>query len=298
MKKPRVLPLFFYFTCLMALFLLACGDAEDMESETSLSLNPTNPTDTLDSTTESTGELDAFIFRVEDIYAQLQAKTRTVPKNPEKVEDPALRAAYTRFLLSKGKLALPHHWVHTEDAVLRAEYYRAQLRKQFGNMPQVQIVANWELKQAIASTMEMPWFQIKAGEHIAYLEALYHLWPTETHRRALEDARKIEAEPTYEELREKNPELWAQRERELLIEEYGDKPQTHVVADFHRKLALDLHTTEAEYLAYLEALVHLKPDDEVGKRLLERFRQAKADGIPFKDVKVDDIVPPEEEVDE
>ena len=53
-----------------------------------------------------------------------------------------------------------------------------------------------------------------------------------------------------------------------------------------------------ESLAYLEAQVHLNPDDEIGPRLLERFRKAKADGIPFKDVKTDDIVPSEAEDDE
>ena len=52
---------------------------------------------------------------------------------------------------------------------------------------------------------------------------------------------------------------------------------------------------EEDYLAYLEAIVHLNPDDEIAPRLLERFRKAKADGIPFKEVKTDDIVPPKEE---
>ena len=72
----------------------------------------------------------------------------------------------------------------------------------------------------------------------------------------------------------------------------------HIVAEFHWKEALGLHTTEDEYLTYLEAQVHLNPDDEIGPRLLERFRKAKADGIPFKDVKTDDIVPSEAEDDE
>lgn len=292
MKKPRVLPLLFYLTCLMALYLLACGDAEDTETET---IRPLNPSDTLASTTERTGEVEAFILRLESAYAQLHAKERTVPRPWEKVEDPALRAAYARFLLSQGKIAIPRHGIHTADPVLRAEYHRAQLIKQFGDMPQVQIVANWELKGAIASTMEMPWFPLKDGEYIAYLEALYHLWPTENHRHLLETARKSENEPTDAELREKNPEVWAQLERKRLIEEHGDTPHTRIVADFHQKLALDLRITEEDYLAYLEAVHHLNPDDEIGKLLLERFRKAKADGIPFKDVKTDDIVPPKED---
>ncbi|MXV73718.1 hypothetical protein F4Z99_05500 [Candidatus Poribacteria bacterium] len=204
------------------------------------------------------------------------------------MEDPVLRAAYVRFLLSKGKIAIPRHWIHTEDRILFAEYYRAQLVKQFGDIPQVHTVATWELKHAIGAVMGIPWFKAKPGAHIAYLEALYHLWPTESHRQTLENARKEAAKSTYEELKEKNPELWAQLELERLIEEHGDNPHTHIVAEFHRKTAIGLHTTEDEYLAYLEAVVHLNPDDEIGPRLLERFRKAKADGIRFADVKTDD----------
>ena len=291
MKKLRISPLCCYLICLFVLCCLACGGGEDVESGAT---HPLNPTDT---STDNTAELDALILRVESIYTQLNEGKIDVPRNWEKVEDPVLRAAYARFLLSKRKLAIPHQWIHTEDRVLFAEYYRAQLIKQFGDIPQVHTVANFEFKNAIASTMEIHRFRLKHGEHIAYLEALYHLWPTETNRQTLENARKEEAEPTYEELREKNPELWAQLELEQLIEEHGDNPQTRIVAEFHRKTALGLHTTEDEYLTYLEAQVHLNPDDEIGARLLERFRKAKADGIPFKDVKTDDIVPPKAEDD-
>lgn len=292
MKKPRILPLFCYLICLFVLCFLACGGGEDVETETT---NPLDPTDTSSLTTDRTGELDALILRLESIYAELNARKKRVPRDWEKTEDPALRAAYARFLLSNGKMAIPPHWIHTEDRVLRAEYYRAQLIKQFGNIPQVHTVANFELKDAIASTMEIPWFTLKPGERIAYLEALYHLFPTENNRRTLENARKDAAEPTYEELREQDPELWAQLELEQLIEEHGDNPQTRIMAEFHRKDALGLPITEEDYLTYLEAVIHLHPEDEIAPRLLERFRKAKADGIPFKDVKTDDIVPPKEE---
>ena len=292
MKNPRILPLFCYLICLFVLCFLACGGGEDVGSGAT---NPLNPTDT---STDSIEELDPFILRVESIYTQLSTGEMDVPRNWEEVKDPVLRAAYARFLLSKGKLAIPRHWLHTEDRVLHAEYYRAQLLKQFGDIPQVHTVATWELKHAIGAAMDIPWFRAKPGEHIAYLEALYHLFPSEANRQALENARKDAAKPTYEELREQNPELWAQLELEQLIEEHGDNPQTRIMAEFHRKDALGLPITEEDYLTYLEAVTHLHPDDEIAPRLLERFRKAKADGIPFKDVKTDDIVPPKEEVDE
>ena len=53
-------------------------------------------------------------------------------------------------------------------------------------------------------------------------------------------------------------------------------------------------TLDDKYLNYLEAVVHLDPGDEIGKRLLKRYQKAKADGIPFKDVNIDDIIPPED----
>jgi hypothetical protein len=286
MKKLPISPLVCYLICLFVFCFLACGGGEDVEPGAT---NPLNPTDT---STDSIEDLDPFILRVESTYTQLNEGKIDVPRNWEEVEDPVLRAAYARFLLSTGKLALPRHWIHTEDRILFAEYYRAQLVKQFGDIPQVHTVANMELKDAIGAAMGIPWFRVKPGERLAHFEALYHLWPTENNRLALENARKDAAKPTYVELRKKNPERWAQLEREQLIEEHGDNPHTHIVAEFHRKIALGLHTTEDEYLTYLEAQVHLNPDDEIGARLLERFRRAKADGIPFEDVKTDDIVPP------
>lgn len=292
MKKPRIfLSLFYFLTCLFVFCFLACGGRENVESGAT---NPLNPTDTL---TDSIEDLDPFILRVESIYTQINEGKIDVPRNWEKVEDPVLRAAYARFLLSNGKLALPRHWLHTEDRILFAEYYRAQLVKQFGDYPEVHTVANMGLKQAMGAAIGIPRFRVKPGEHLAFLEALYHLFPTEINRQALETARKDAAKPTYNELMEKDPERWAQLEREQLIEAHGDNPHTRIVAEFHRKIALGLHTTEDEYLAYLEAEVHLNPDDEIGPRLLERFRKAKADGIPFEDVKIDDIVPPKAEDD-
>lgn len=295
MKKPRILPLFFCLTCLFILCFLACGSREDVETETA---NPLHPMGTPGLTTDSIGELDALILRTESIYKQLNAGEKTIPRDWEKIEDHALRAASARFLLSKGKIAIPPHWTHTADPVLRAEYHRAQLVKQFGDIPQVHAVANWELKHAIASTMEIVWFPFKSGEYITYLEALYHLWPNEANRRTLEDTRKSANELTDGELRKENPKLWAQLEHERLIKEHGNNPHTHIVAEFHRKQALGLRTTEDDYLVYLAAQVHLNPDDEIGKRLLERFQKAKAEGIPFKDVKVDDILLPKADDDE
>lgn len=66
----------------------------------------------------------------------------------------------------------PWNWYKTEDPVLRAEYYGAQMLKQFGDIPEVHTVSDWELKKAIGI---IPTHE----ELIIYLEALYHLFPRE-----------------------------------------------------------------------------------------------------------------------
>lgn len=287
MKKPRILRSFFSLAWLLSLPLcLGCGDTEEVKIET---LNPLNPRGS--KTADAPEEMPAIILRVESTYKQLNAGKIRIPQQWERTEDPVLRAVYARAQLSSGKIGIPPHWIHTEDPVLRAEYHRAQLIQQFGDIPQVHIVANKELKQAIGAILGIPWFPFTAAEQIAYLEALNHLWPNEVNQRTLEDARNRLKHSDPEKLLEEDPELWAKITRAQLIEKHGDIPQVHTVVDFRRKVARQLPLTDDDYLAYLEAVVHLEPKDEVGKRLLERYQKAKADGIPFKDVNVDDLIP-------
>ncbi len=80
----------------------------------------------------------------------------------------------------------PPNWYKTEDPVLRAEYYGAQMLKQFGDIPEVHTVSDWELKKAmgIIPTHE---------ELISYLESLYHLFPREGTRRTLDYHRELRA---------------------------------------------------------------------------------------------------------
>ena len=80
----------------------------------------------------------------------------------------------------------PQNWYKTEDPVLRAEYYGAQMLKQFGDIPEVHTVSDWELKKAIGIT---PTHE----ELITYLEALYHLFPREGTLQTLNYHRKLRA---------------------------------------------------------------------------------------------------------
>ena len=81
----------------------------------------------------------------------------------------------------------PRDWHKTEDPELYTEYLRAQLLKQFGDIPEVHIIAEDARKRRLEITPTQ-------DEFIAYLEALYHLWPSEQTLRTLERHRRLKAE--------------------------------------------------------------------------------------------------------
>lgn len=80
----------------------------------------------------------------------------------------------------------PRDWHKTEDPELHAEYFYAQLLKQFGNIPEVHIVGNHKLNRAkgIPSTF---------SQYVTYLEALYHLFPNEKNKQVLDRLHKLKA---------------------------------------------------------------------------------------------------------
>ena len=80
----------------------------------------------------------------------------------------------------------PRNWFKTEDPVLRAEYYGAQMLKQFGDTPEVRTVSDWELKKAMGVTPTH-------DELITYLEALYHVFPREKTLNTLNYHRELRA---------------------------------------------------------------------------------------------------------
>ena len=83
----------------------------------------------------------------------------------------------------------PHDWYKTEDPELRAEYFRAQLIKQFGDIPEVHTVADLELRNALG-------IPTTVDDFIDFVEAQYALWPHEKTLRTLKRLRKAKAEGT------------------------------------------------------------------------------------------------------
>ena len=80
----------------------------------------------------------------------------------------------------------PRDWYKTEDPELRAEYFYAQLLKQFGDISEVHTVGEYNLNVAKGVPQTL-------GEIEAYLEANYHLFPNEKTKKAIEDFHKIKA---------------------------------------------------------------------------------------------------------
>lgn len=69
-------------------------------------------------------------------------------------------------------------WYKTTDPELYTRYFRAQLLKQFGDIPEVHILADTTLK----IRQNMPLTQ---EEYIADLEAQYTLWPNVTGKKSV-----------------------------------------------------------------------------------------------------------------
>ena len=74
--------------------------------------------------------------------------------------------------ISRGlyNLGIPQSWYLIKDPVLYTKYFRAQLLRQFGNIPEIHIVADMTLK-------ERQWIYPTRDEYITYLRALYRLFP-------------------------------------------------------------------------------------------------------------------------
>ncbi len=94
---------------------------------------------------------------------------------PEKVSENADAETYP-----------PPDWYKTEDPELYIQYLRAQLIKQFGDIPEVHIIVEDERKMLLGLPQTL-------DEYIAALEAMYHLWPTPGNKKTLEHTRELKA---------------------------------------------------------------------------------------------------------
>ncbi|MXV81770.1 hypothetical protein F4X88_10375 [Candidatus Poribacteria bacterium] len=130
--------------------------------------------DTVISTIESpTGDYD---WRSDDMNAPTDLADNTDPWENwwEHIENQELSADVPEDVEDYP----PKDWHRTTDPVLFAEYYRAQLTNQFGDLPQVDILADgyMKIKAEIPMTLD---------EKIEHVEAMYDLFPDEKTRETI-----------------------------------------------------------------------------------------------------------------
>lgn len=91
---------------------------------------------------------------------------------------------------AEGETYPPVDWDLTEDPKLRAEYLYAALLNQFGDIPEVHTIGDYEIKAAkgLPATYD---------EYTTYLEAHLSLWPSKVTQQTLERVEKAKAEGVH-----------------------------------------------------------------------------------------------------
>lgn len=81
----------------------------------------------------------------------------------------------------------PRDWYKTKDPELRAEYFYAQLLKQFGDIPEVHVIGEHTFQMA----KKQP---IHIDKYIEYLQALQVLWQDDKTSKLIDDVQKDKAQ--------------------------------------------------------------------------------------------------------
>lgn len=242
------------------------------------------------------------LLRIDSIVEQLEKLEIGVPEDWEKTRDPVERAAYARFLLSVGQIpvSLDLNDIYTHDPVVQAEYYRAQLIKRFGDIPEVHTFADSNLRNTLG-------IYPTDKEIIAAEEAYTFLFPTRSGNNKIPLHQYLdEEEKALAIIRKNNPEAWTEHTRAQLIKEYGDIPDVHIIADFMEKIELGIPINEEEYETYMTTIKELQsglltpdqhyvtleaqsqlgiPMQDIDKCRLNLYRTATAEGIPIVQIK-------------
>ena len=156
---------------------------------------------------------------------------------------------------------IPDKWYKTRDPLLRNDYFLAVLIKQFGDIPEVHTIAEYQQKQiqGIPVTMD---------ERTAYFEARTRLWPNERNQETLKNHKK------FRDMHETDdPEVFAKLLREQLIKQFGDLPEVDILVKVEKKFKADEVVSDDEYLAYLNARFRLFPDASTLRELQEALAE-------------------------
>ena len=339
MKNRLILSHLFYFTSILSLLLcFGCGDTEDEQEAT----NPTNNTflDAPDEPSRQPAEQQRWLTeedrkKLKDaekwVHLTVEDWVNLKDRDWEKLKGKDWIRLTNREVREFMNLEIPKRWVFEEkDEALREKFGIAAFFQKFGDIPQVRY--DVEFRRNSRKMAGEDGFIIVTPEFAKYLvadrAATYFLVPTEAHRRLLEDNMKqlkriieqvIEQEErrlleeelrALEQLRIEDPQAWIKGMRAFLIKEHGDIPEVDTIANFLRKVELNLPRTDEEcrsyltaydaiytdvnstheyeyvYYAMFEAVDQVWPIVEEGPlRILKKFREARAEGISFYNIK-------------
>lgn len=287
------------FLLLVSLLCFGCGDIGDVEETTDSPYNPllNKPDKRL------LNKPDKPLLRLKD-------------KDWEKLKGDDWIALTDGEVEELMNLVVPQRWgFETKDQALYQKYRAASYFQRFGDIPQLRYLIEFEWQPAKDEFVEVDLLSITFERRAAWFEAGYFLFPTAVNRRSLEEIRKLmdeEKERLFlDRLRRKNPEAWIEHKHAALLRRHGDIPEVDIIADFLRKLELQLPRTDKVCQAYFEAYDVLYDDintasayefyallealhqirrfvEEPPSRTLEKYRKAREDGISFYDIDWDD----------
>ena len=331
MKNRFILSHFFYLTSILSLLLcFGCGDTEDEEAV----ISPAYHT-FLDAPDEQPVQADDQSPPLTDIdlkdaeqwlHLTLKDWGNLKDEDWEKLKGEdwiRLTDAEVQELMN---LKVPPGWAFEEaDEALRKKHHEAKLFQQFGDIPQLRYMVEFDRKYLNGKggfTIITPEV---ATQLVAHSAAMYFLFPNANNQQTFEkkrnllqsiieqEKRRLEKEKEelrhLEQLRIEDPEAWVKSMRAFLIQKHGDTPGANTIIEFLRKLELDLpradkecrsyltaynalytafkirSTYEYEYYAMFEASNQLRPIVAgIPLRILEKYREARAEGISFYDI--------------
>ena len=324
MKSRLTFFSFFYLTSILSLLLcFGCGDTEDEQAvipptyNTFLDAPDEQPLQSDEQPPPATDielqEAKQWLHLTHIDWGNLKDEDWEKLKDEDWIR---LTDAEVKELMN---LNVPRDWAFKEgDEALRKKHLEAKLFQQFGDIPQVRYRIEFDrMGRSGIVTLEF------AKQLVADMAALYFLFPSANNqdsfqkmRDMLQDIieqgeRGLEKEELrrLDQLRIEDPEAWVKSMRAFLIQKHGNTPETNTIVEFLRKLELDLpradkecrayltvynalytafkirSTYEYEYYAMFEASNQLRPIvAEVPLRILEKYREARAEGISFYDI--------------
>ena len=165
------------------------------------------------------------------------------------------------------ELEILPNFMELKDLDLREKYHHALILKEFGDIPQVRTVIEHEINRPnTGHTVTLKPLDKESiaylEREIIYLEAMVFLWPFEGTKEALEHTKRTKRRFSVDmdKLREEDPELYVEIERERLIETFGDIPEVHTYTKILLKILQQELLTDEEIRNFDEAMDHLWPD--------------------------------------